>query len=470
MMLLFLGGLPRRSGLAALLVCLGVMLAANPAFAVGERVVDVRIAGNLRTGEDTVRSLAGIRIGDTLEADTLAAVRERLNTVGLFADVNVWWENYGGGVRVNILVKDKFPWAPVPTGSWSANNKSLGLLFVHGNLFGRGKQMVVGGKLANLDSGLLLAYRDPALFSSWVFWEMKVIAQRQIIPEYSIYDRAPTSPWRQTTLDAYGIEPALGVAWFRRVKTQVSWRFDKVVYQEKGLKVLDPVTGNPEPLDPVNQATTRGGYMGLGRAAVAFDWRAREFAVMRGSALGGSLDFGGPAFGGDFRFWRASAFWEQGFRILRRHNFIYAAGGTLGHNLPIWWDTVAGGPGLRGYLGQQFRGDSQLFAKVEYHFPLFSLGSLDVRGVTFYDAAAIWFRSLPTETNAAGYLVRQGGDMRTFNPAFQVKGFDANRNFHHDVGAGLRFFLRSVAVPLVGFDGGLSLESHDWRFLLIVGA
>ncbi|MEO5767365.1 MAG: hypothetical protein ABIS92_03360, partial [Polyangia bacterium] len=72
MMLPFLGGPPRRSGLAALLVCLGVMLAANHAFAVGERVVDVRIAGNLRTGEDTVRSLAGIRIGDTLEADTLA--------------------------------------------------------------------------------------------------------------------------------------------------------------------------------------------------------------------------------------------------------------------------------------------------------------------------------------------------------------------------------------------------------------
>ena len=45
----------------------------------------------------------------------------------------------------NIAVKDKFPWAPVPTGSWSANNKSFGLLFVHGNLFGRGKQLLIGG-------------------------------------------------------------------------------------------------------------------------------------------------------------------------------------------------------------------------------------------------------------------------------------------------------------------------------------
>ncbi|MBC8131600.1 MAG: hypothetical protein H7X95_01360 [Deltaproteobacteria bacterium] len=44
------------------------------------------------------------------------------------------------------------------------------------------------------------------------------------------------------------------------------------------------------------------------------------------------------------------------------------------------------------------------------------------------------------------------------------------RDAHNDVGAGLRFFLRSVAVPLVGFDGGYGLESHRWRFLLIVGA
>lgn len=452
------------------LVVLLLALYAGPAWAVGERVTDVRIVGNNRTGEDTVRSLAGIRIGETLEVNTLSSVRERLNTAGLFADVNVWWENYGEGVRINIAVKDKFPWAPVPTGSWSANNKSLGLLFVHGNLFGRGKQMVLGGKLATLDSGLLIAYRDPALFGSWMFWEMKVIAQRQIIPEYSIFDKAPVSPWRQTTLDAYGIEPALGVAWFRRVKTQVSWRFDKIVYHEDKLKRFDPISGQPELFDPTTEATSRGGYMGIGRAAVAFDWRAREHAVMRGPALGGSLDFGSPAFGGDFHFWRASAFWEQGIRIFRRHNLIYAAGGTLGNNLPLWWDTVAGGANLRGYLAQQFRGDSQLNGRAEYHFPLVSIGSLDLRGLVFYDVAAIWFRHLPTATNGAGFLVRPDGDLRTFNPAYQVKGFDPKRDIHNDVGTGIRFFLKSVAIPLVGFDAGYGLESHRWRFLLIAGA
>src|SRR5450432_847884 len=460
-----------RPHLAALLVSTGLWLAAGAALAVGERITDVQVRGNARTEEDTVRSLAGIKIGDTLESDTLGSVRERLNTAGLFADVNVWWENFRGGVRINIAVKDKFPWAPVPTGSWAANNRSLGLLFVHGNLFGRGKQMVVGGKLATLDSGFILAYRDPAFFGSWVYWEMKVIVQRQVIPEYSIYDLAPSSPWRQTTLDAYGVEPAVGVAWFRRVKTQVSWRFDKVVYKARKLQLFDVPTGEQIPVDdPVAEATTHSGYMGMLRAGLAFYWRAREFAVMRGPALGGNIDIGSPAFGGDFRFWRVTSFWEQGFRLFRRHNLIYSVGGTLGHNLPIWWDTTAGGSNLRGYLAQQFRGDTQLNGRVEYHFPIVSLGSLDVRGLGFYDFSAIWFRDLPTDTNAAGYLARPDGDFRTFNPMYEVKGFNIDRDIHNDVGGGLRFFLRSVAIPLVGFDCGFGLESHQFRTILIVGA
>jgi hypothetical protein len=51
-----------------------------------------------------------------------------------------------------------------------------------------------------------------------------------------------------------------------------------------------------------------------------------------------------------------------------------------------------------------------------------------------------------------------------------AKGFDSKRDTHNDIGAGLRFFLRSVAIPLVGFDAGFGLESEKFRFILIVGA
>jgi hypothetical protein len=49
-------------------------------------------------------------------------------------------------------------------------------------------------------------------------------------------------------------------------------------------------------------------------------------------------------------------------------------------------------------------------------------------------------------------------------------GFSFDQSIHNDVGVGLRFFLRSVAVPLVGIDAGYGIEARSWRYLIIVGA
>jgi len=459
-----------RALVSAALVATVLVADSGRSLAAGESITDVRIMGNSRTTEDTIRSLAGVRIGETLEEDTLASVRERLNTSGLFADVNVWWEGKGDGVRINIAVKDKFPWAPVPTGSWSANSKSLGLLFVHGNLFGRGKQMLLGARLSSLDSGAVLAYRDPSLFGSWIYWELKAVAQRQIIPEFDVNQVVPLSPWRESTFDSFGFEPAVGVAWFRRVRTQVSWRLDKVNYVADRQHLFD-ADGNRIAPAPDTPVTSRGGVMGIGRALLSFDWRAREHSILMGSALTAALDFSSPTFKSDFDFWRGSLSWEHGIRVFRSHNFVYAFGGTVGRNTPIWWDVTAGGGGLRGYLVQQFRGDSQLGGRAEYHFPLFSIGPLDFRALGFYDSVAIWNRSLPEGFDPSGqYLVRSGYDQRSFDPRYAASGLKIDRDLHNDVGGGLRFFLRSVAVPLVGFDAGYGLEARHWRFILIVGA
>jgi outer membrane protein insertion porin family len=456
------------------MVALGVAWGAAPAFAIGEQITDVRILDNQRTEETTVRSIAGVVIGDTLQSDTLDTVRERLNTTGLFADVNVWWEPHGSGVRINISVKDKFPWAPVPTASWSANNKSFGLLFVHGNLFGRGKQLVIGGRLAQIDSGAVLAYRDPSLFGTWMYWQLQGVVQRQIIPEYDSYGQgaslADPIEFRETRLFSYGIEPAFGVSWLRRVKTQVAWHLEKFTYFGAGSD--DPQT--QVPLVP----STKVGTSGYGRAMLSFDFRAREFAVMTGQALTGSVDLGGSAFGGDFSFWKLGAAWEQGIRFFKSHNLVYAGGAVMGHNLPFWNENTAGGANLRGYLGQQFRGDSQLWGKVEYHFPLFSVGSLDFRALGFYDVQAVWYRDQPNggsvpDPNAvqgqySSYIQRDTADARTFlNPVRTGFGRDV---IHNDVGAGLRFFLRSVAVPLVGVDFGCGIEANHWQFIIVVGA
>ena len=444
----------------AVMVATGLLVAPSRALAAGETITDVRVLDNQRTDEGTVRSIAGVQIGDTMELDTLEKVRERLNTAGLFSDVNVWWEQNGEGVRVNVAVKDKFPWAPVPTASWSANNRAIGLVFVHGNLFGRGKQMLFGGRLADVDSGATLAYRDPALFGGWGYWQLQGFVQKQTVPEYDNNLDSPATPDRETHFSSFGFEAVFGIAWFRRVKTQVAWQLQKV-----DVSGSDRPAYQDMPQLPAMQATNSA-VVGIGRAALSFDFRAREFAVMTGSALGGSFDLAGPGFGSDLRYWRVGASYEHGTKLFRAHNFIYSAYAATGHNLPFWNEYTAGGPNLRGYLYQQFRGDSQVSGKVEYHFPLFSIGSMDFRALGFYDVAAIWFRDLPVD---ALTHTRPTPDARNYLPT-QESGFSPKRDIHNDVGGGLRFFLRSVAIPLVGFDAGYGLEAQSWRFIVVVGA
>ena len=139
---------------------------------------------------------------------------------------------------------------------------------------------------------------------------------------------------------------------------------------------------------------------------------------------------------------------------------------------------TAGGTNLRGYLYQQFRGDTQMQAKVEYHFPLFSIGPLDFRALGFYDSSAILVPRAARDrrTRAGIHYTYQTADRRRPSCTFAGArdhtpiGFTFDSNIHTAVGGGLRFFLRSVAVPLVGFDAGYGIEARTWRFILIVGA
>ena len=89
----------------------------------------------------------------------------------------------------------------------------------------------------------------------------------------------------------------------------------------------------------------------------------------------------GRSFGGDFKYWKAGASWEHGIKVFKSHNFVYSASTRVGKNLPFTQEMTAGGTNLRGYLYQQFRGDTQVHAEVEYHFPLFSIGPLDFRAL-----------------------------------------------------------------------------------------
>jgi outer membrane protein assembly factor BamA len=458
-----------------------VLLLAARAWAVGEEITDVRVQNAVRTGEETVRSIAGVSIGQYLQADTLDVVRERLHTSGLFSDVNVYWEPHKHGVRVNIVISEKFPWAPVPTFSYSPGNISAGGVVAHGNLFGLGKRGVIGGRYSNVDSGAIIAYDDPALFGTWMFFTVKGRFQSVVIPEYSNQPGFAEQlvPMRNTKLRSYGADLNFGVAWFRKIRTSFGWTLDRndVLWSTSTwTDSIPPESGRspnaPPPglLAPAATSARRG----IASMNLTFDFRARQHAVMYGNALGFNFDFASRRWGSqdNLHYWKLAVSYEHGIRFFRRHNIILRVGGTMGQDMPLWAENSAGGTNLRGYLYRQFQGDVHIRNQLEYHFPLFSIGALDVRGLVFNDNAAIWFRKLPAiERSGSLDTYQTRSDGRSFLPPYWLRqGFDASQDIHSSAGAGIRFYLHSVAVPLVGVDVGNGIGTKDVRVIIVVGA
>ena len=94
---------------------------------------------------------------------------------------------------------------------------------------GAASSSLIGGRIATVDSGAALAYRDPAFFGSWIYWQVQGIVQRQNIPEY--YHGRPRArtpaPTARRCSPRTASSRAIGIAWFRRVKTQVAWRLEQ---------------------------------------------------------------------------------------------------------------------------------------------------------------------------------------------------------------------------------------------------
>jgi outer membrane protein assembly factor BamA len=451
-----------RRGALVVAACLLAVLPARPALALGEPIRDIKILNNTLTLDETIRSIAGLDIGDTLEADALEKARERLHTAGLFSEVDAYSETYRDGVRVVITVRDKIPWGGVPAFSLASGNWTLGMFVGHSNLFGRGKRGSISARLSNVDSGGNLFYEDPAFWGSWVFWNVRGRFQDQGLPEYGNAPDLPARPIRETKVRGYGGDLMLGVAWFRKVKTAIGWSLErfsvrqfKVDGEHEGLML-------PQPADDMQR--------GLATANVTFDFRAREHAIMYGNALSFNADWGHPRWGSDDKvdYWKATAGFEQGIRFFRRHNLVIRATGALGQDMPLWSENNAGAASLRGFLYRQFMGDTMLRTQTEYHFPMFSVMKLDFRGLVFHDAAAIWYRQLPA-SDGMTYEDRPDG-RRFLPPQFLLPGFDAQRDIHQSVGAGLRFYLRTVAAPLLGIDVGHGIGTGTVRFLIVVGA
>jgi outer membrane protein assembly factor BamA len=171
---------------------------------------------------------------------------------------------------------------------------------------------------------------------------------------------------------------------------------------------------------------------------------------------------------------------RQGIRFFEEGNLILRGNFAWGKDLPFTEEFEGGGGGvLRGFNYREFRGDTAAEAHAEYYIPLFWAWQMAFRGLLFYDTQALWFRNIDTSMKTLGGTYRvdhPDGSYRTFLPEVDEAGNAhppesgfRRENWHNGIGTGLRLYLKTINIPLLGFDVGYGIESKEVRFYVAIG-
>jgi outer membrane protein insertion porin family len=443
--------------LAPLLVALAAGLWSNDA--VAEEVVDIRVDGNTKTTDDTVKLIAGIEKGDELTPDRAEQVRRDLVTSGLFKEVQVYWEPVNGGQRLVIIARDKHSWVIAPAAYNQPTNKGVGAGFGENNLFGENKKLLLYGQVATGDSFLVAAYVDPSIAGTRLRWQGDLFLKYGRVIEYASptkYWRDDPKPLRISRLTYLNGGVRVGTELWKGVTLDGRLRGAKVGYSKLEIAegaTLEEITG-----DPAATAIPAPGAEGWdvsGEIALGVDTRANWYGISSGYRFVATFEHALPGLGSDFEYWYSGVHLQRAIRFLARHNLVLKSSFGYGKDMPFQQEYTAGGTSQRGWKNNQFHGDLRVTANAEYSVPIVTIKGLAIRGITFWDSSYLTFRN-PDEAAA----------QRDYLPGADIRGTAPLRN---SVGVGTRLYLRQIVLPLLGLDFGYGVERGDYEIYLAIG-
>jgi outer membrane protein assembly factor BamA len=443
--------------IAPLVVVLSVGLLGGSAMA--ERVVEIRVDGNTKTTDETVKLIADVDPGDDLTPDVADRVTRDLVSSGLFRDVQVYWEPAPGGTRLVILARDKHSWVIAPAFYNQPTNKGGGVGFGENNLFGENKKLLLYGQLATGDSFFVGAYVDPSIAGTRFRMQADVYLASGRVIEYEAprdWLRDDPRPLRVSRLNYLNGGLRFGTALWKGVHIDGRMRAAHVGYSwveaADGVTAAD-ITGDPAATEvPLPGAS---GWDVSGVLSLGVDTRANWYGISDGYRFAASLEHALPGLGSDFTYWLANVVVQRAVRVLRRHNLVLKGSFALGDDLPFQQEVVAGGTSQRGWKNNQFRGDLRVTANAEYSVPLFTIKGLAVRGLGFWDSSYTTFVDADESSGVRDYL-----------PGAAARGLTPLRN---SVGVGTRLYLRQIVLPLLGLDFGYGVERGDYEIYLAIG-
>jgi outer membrane protein assembly factor BamA len=358
------------------------------------------VVGNSRTARQVVVGALGVRPGDPIPDDALPVLRQRVLNLRLFREVEVTKRRAADGVVLSVGVKERWTLIPIPIVGASEGGAQAGLALLETNLLGRRKLLALSGVYGSRGQSGFLLYRDPSLLGTrWVL-AAEVLAENEVRERADRFD--VVQAYRDRRVDV-SVRPGL------RLGPRLAVRAGPFASIRETRREEDHPAPPPAGTDLGVAADVE--YEGQDW----FDWfDAGPFAKA-------SVRRSSPALGSDRSFTQASAVAGWSVPLAGHHAGSASVAGFLSRGDPLLDAfTLGGRPGSRGLRAEGLWVERAVTATIDYQVPAWRPGWGTVTALGFLDAgASAW-----------------GGERtRWLAP-----------------GAGIRLYVRNVALPALGFD------------------
>ncbi len=410
-------------------------------------IVGFRVEGRSKVTDRTVRYLSHVELGDRITAADIPKLAQALTSSELFESVSIRLEEVPDGVIVVATLDDKHSWIIAPALYVLPGNQALGIGYAENDLGGNNQKMLLYGQLGNRKSLFFGTFLDPSVRGTKWRTRFDLYLYRRLDDEYA----NPTSDPSNKTILRTTSSTYLGGGWLLGYAPEW-WLVTDLRLRGGYIYLRDAYVGDGTSRMALPLPGTSGRDISA-QLIVTADARGHRRGVSWGPYAQLMIDQSIPGldeFGYSVGLLRAYYSW----RLLHEHELELRSIINVGYHLPFHEELTLGGePDLRGYDLDQFRGDVRTLFRAEYSVPLGTIKWFVLRGIGFWD------------TGYAGNHFLGHGPDRNYLPT-QHDGVGWWRN---DVGVGLRVYVSSVVLPLLGLDFGYGIEGHSPEVYFEVG-
>lgn len=420
------------------------------------------VKGEAKTSERVLAARMHLRPGDEVTFEALRSAEERLMESELFTNARVYLDLpraeaahrmyvdfKDAAVDVHVEVTEKQSWFVVPVGSFGSGNYAGGVAYGDRNVQGQGIQLLTAAQWGQSRSFVFAGLRDPLLFDAPITWGAAGLLRYEQIRFFSQHREVLSVPtW------VGGGEADLG--WVLSPHFYVSLGFS-ARYQQ----VHEPEVKAPEAAVPV--VNTLSGRIFRLVFQASYDNTVAPVGLRKGVRVLMKNEVADRFWGSEFDYNKFEGRVEVYGRI--RWNYPSLVLKTVfdfptsSRGVPITEMLRIGGPNLRGYLFNEFHGDTLVSAQLEDQVVVLSGVKVPLTRTRFNVAAAAF-------VDAASLLERHPGGTAVDLP---VEPRPKLRDIHTSVGAGVRIIVPGVAIPAIKADIGYGIDVRSFGLTVSVG-